>query len=82
MEPSPVASNASSPYDCSSMRSRAAIACCLLAGCALRPAPGGGPGNETGDSAGEHRIWLVMVFVNADSGGDPHGVVQVSDIDQ
>ncbi len=34
-----------------------------------------------GDPAGEHRLWLVMVFMNADSGGDPHEWILMDDLE-
>ena len=33
------------------------------------------------DPAGEHRLWLVMVFMNADSGGDPHEWILMDDLE-
>jgi hypothetical protein len=33
------------------------------------------------DPAHEHRLWLVMVFMNADSGGDPHEWILMDDLE-
>ncbi len=49
----------------------------ILAGCLAPGQPPAGPR----DHAGEHRLWLVMVFVNADSGGDPHEWIITEDLE-
>jgi hypothetical protein len=38
-------------------------------------------GPRPADPAGEHRLWLVMVFMNADSGGDPHEWILMDDLE-
>ncbi|MBW2261874.1 MAG: hypothetical protein JRG91_07870 [Deltaproteobacteria bacterium] len=39
------------------------------------------PAKHSADPAGEHRLWLVMVFMNADSGGDPHEWILMDDLE-
>jgi len=61
------------------MTRTAPIAAALLLPSCLAP-PARPPGRQ--DPAGEHRVWLVMVFMNADSGGDSHEWVLMDDLEE